>query len=338
MATSSRSRHRKSLKERSNGFQRNPFSQQHTFNATYAFATTGFRLDYLGEFANFFLDWNLSIGGTLTNDNYAQNFFGYGNETFNFQDEYNYNRVGRSIYSGHVGILKHSSFGSNYGFKVLFEGIELQADNDRFITDIIPASDEEFYERKYFAALEADYDYLSADNKINPAKAMKFNINLGGRTDLQDADGIYGYINSGIEFYNALVKSKKFVLRTSLQTQLRFGSDYFFYQAAQLGGETGLRGYRAERFTGRNSLVGGADLRYYFPSIKTSILPLQIGVFAGGDVGRVWIKNDLSDKWHNDYGGGIRITAAESLSGTFSLFKGNENARFSFGLGLNFYK
>jgi hypothetical protein len=63
---------------------------------------------------------------------------------------------------------------------------------------------------------------------------------------------------------------------------------------------------------------------------------LQIGVFGGFDVGRVWLKGDFSDKWHNDYGGGFWITAAESLSGTFNLFNSVEGLRFSFGFGLNF--
>ena len=319
-----------------NGFQRNPFSQQHSFTANYAFATTGFRLDYEGEFANFFLDWNLNIGGTVTNDNYVQNFFGFGNETKNNEDDYDYNRVNRSIYAGHIGVLKRSAFGSDYGFRAIIEGIELEDTNERIITDLIPSPNELYYERQFFGALEADYDYVSTDNKINPAKAMKFNLDIGVKGNLQKSDQVHGYLNSSVEFYNALIKNKKFVIRTNLRTQLRFGNDYFFYQAANLGGETGLRGYRSERFTGRNSLVGGADLHYYLPSFKTRILPLQIGVFAGGDLGRVWQKGDFSDKWHNDYGGGIRITAAESLSGTFSLFKGEEHARFSFALGVNF--
>ncbi|HLT34477.1 MAG TPA: metallophosphoesterase [Aquaticitalea sp.] len=319
-----------------NGFQRNPFSQQHSFHANYTFATTGIRFDYHGEFANFFFDWNLNIGGTVTNDNYAQNFFGFGNETVNEEGEYDYNRVNYNYNAGYIGVLKRGAFGSDYGFRALFEGIELEDTNERFITDIVPPSTEEFYKRRIFGALEAEYDYYSTDNKIHPAKAMKFNLLLGVKTEFEDAKRIYGYLNSGVEFYNALIKSKKLVIRTKVQTQLRFGGEYYFYQAANIGGETGLRGYRSERFTGRNSLVGSADLHYYFPSFKTRILPLQIGVFAGGDVGRVWNKGDFSEKWHNDYGGGLRINAAESLSGMFSLFKGDEGARFTFGLGLTF--
>lgn len=319
-----------------NGFQRNPFSQQHAFNVKYAFETGGFRLDYHGEFANFFYDWNLSVGGTYTNASYTDNFFGYGNESTYDADAFDFNRVKKSIYSGHVEILKRSAFGSNYGLRTIFEGIQLDASPDRFITTYRPESDEEFYERHYFGALEAEYDYLSADNKLNPTKGMTFHLDVGARTNLQDAGEVYGYINSDVGFYNALTKDKTLVLKTDVRSQFRFGNNYKFYQAANIGGDNGLRGYRSERFTGRNSLVGSADLRYSFPSIKTRLLPLQVTIFGGGDVGRVWHKGDGSEKWHNDYGGGLRITAAKSLSGIFNLFTGEDGSRFTFGLGFNF--
>ena len=165
---------------------------------------------------------------------------------------------------------------------------------------------------------------------------MNFKLHVGAKTNLQYAEELYGYINSNLGFYNALTKDKTLVLKTDVRAQFRFGNDYVFYQASNIGGESGLRGYRAERFTGRNSMVASADVRYGFPSFKIRLLPFQITVFGGGDLGRVWQKDDFSNKWHNDYGGGLRITAAQSLSGTFNLFRGEEGSRFSFGLGFKF--
>lgn len=319
-----------------NGFQRNPFSQQHAFNAKYAFDTGGFKLNYEGEFANFFYDWNLNVGGAITNNSYTTNFFGYGNESIYDADGFDFNRVKKSIYSGHIGILKRSAFGSDYGFRAIFEGIQLKDSPDRYITTFQPATNEEFYERHYFGGLEAEYDYFAADNRINPSKGMVFKLNIGAKTNVQDLDQVFGYINSNFGFYNALTKDNTLVLKTDVRAQLRFGNDFLFYQAATIGGESGMRGYRAERFTGKNAMVASADLRYSFPSVKTRLLPLQFTVFGGGDVGRVWWKGDYSKKWHNDFGGGLRVTAAQSLSGTFNLFTGEDGSRFSFGLGFNF--
>ncbi|MGJ8590984.1 MAG: metallophosphoesterase [Aquaticitalea sp.] len=320
------------------GFQRNPFSQQHSFTGGYFFATAGFDLKYRGEFANIFADWNLHVGGRFTSGNFANNFFGYGNETINNDNEldFDYNRVKTSIYQAEAGLLKRGPFGSDYAFKAIIEGIQLENSENRFITAFVPATDDEFYDRKVFTALEAEYNYASFDTKLNPSKGMTFLLNVGGKANVDDIDGVHGYINSNLGFFNALSKDKKLVLKTDLRTQFRFGRDFEFYQAANIGGNNGLRGYRTERFTGRNSLITSADIRYSLPSFKTRLLPLQFGLFAGGDVGRVWLKGDFSDKWHNDYGGGFWVTAAETISGTFNLFTGEDGMRFSFGLGVNF--
>jgi len=321
------------------GFQRNPFSQQHRFKGGYYFATKGFSLNYDGEFANIMNDWNLHVGGQLTTENFTNNFFGYGNETENNDDDLDldYNRVKTSIYAVKAGILKKGNFGSDYGFRTIFEGIKIDATENRFITDnFVSSANDKFYERRYFGGLEAEFNYESFDDRINPKKGMTFMFQVGGKTEFEDTKNTYGYINTDLGFYNSLSKNKKLVLKTDVRTQLRFGDDIIFYQAANIGGRNGLRGFRTERFTGQTALVGSTDLRYSFPSFKTNTLPLQIGVFAGGDVGRVWVKGDRSDKWHNDYGGGFWVTAAESLSGTFNFFNSEEGLRFSFGFGLDF--
>lgn len=318
------------------GFKRNPFSQQHTIKAGYYFATDGFDIRYNGEFAQVFSNWNLQVDAMLTSENFTNNFFGYGNETVNDHDDLDYNRVKTGIYAAKLGLIKNSDFGSTYGFKLLFEGFEIQDTNNRFITDFIPNSNTEFYERQYFGGLEAAFAYQSFDQKINPTRGMTFMLNVGGKTGFDDTNNSFGYLNSNLGFYNAISTNRKLVLKTDVSTQLRFGSDIIFYQAANIGGNNGLRGYRTERFTGRNSLVSSADLRYSFNSFKTAVLPLQFGVFAGFDVGRVWIENENSDKWHNDYGGGFWIAAAETISGTFNLFNSTDGLRFSFGLEVKF--
>lgn len=321
-----------------NGFQRNPFSTQHRFKGGYFFATSGFSLDYNGEFANIKDDWNLHLGGRFTSENFTNNFFGYGNETENFDEDLtlDYNRVKTSIYMAKAGLLKKGSFGSHYGFRTIFEAIEIAETDGRFITDFIGNETPQFYDRRIFGALEGEYSYESFDDRLNPTRAMTFLLNLGVKTEFEDSKYTFGYLNANLGFYNAISKNRKLVLKTDIRTQFRFGDDLIFYQAANIGGENGLRGYRNQRFTGTNAFVSSADLRYSFNTFKTRVLPLQFGIFGGFDLGRVWLDNEKSKKWHNDYGGGFWVTAAESLSGTFNLFHGAEGFRFSFGLGLNF--
>ncbi|HBY69019.1 MAG TPA: hypothetical protein DEG69_15500, partial [Flavobacteriaceae bacterium] len=103
-----------------------------------------------------------------------------------------------------------------------------------------------------------------------------------------------------------------------------------------LGANTGLRGFREERFSGKSSLVGSADVRYSFDEFKVGLIPLQIGLYGGADLGRVWTPEFDSEKWHNSYGGGLWINGSGGLTGSASLFHSVEGARLVFGLGFDF--
>lgn len=319
-----------------NGFQRNPFAQQHKLSASYYFATESLEVDYEGEFANIFGKWNFILGGYFKNPNFSQNYFGYGNETINPAYEYDYdmdyNRVRIGGYGGSFGIRKDSPYGSIFEFKAIFEGNKIQDTPDRYITLVEPT---ELDETKYFATLQATYRYESYDNKINPTRGMDFSLLLGGTQNVKESDSIFGFIKPQIVFYNAISRDRKLVLKTDIRGQFNIGNNFEFYQAAQLGSDTGLRAYRTERFSGRSAAVAGMDLRYSFNKFRTSLTPVQIGVFGGYDVGRVWVPNDTSKVWHASYGGGLWINTADILGATFSLFNGEEGLRFAFGLAVS---
>lgn len=321
-----------------NKFKRNPFTSQHTFEGDFNFATNGFALDYEAEFASIVGKYNLLLGANFTSPKFSTNFFGYGNETLNLEDELgmDYNRVGLSEIGVKAALVNKTPFGSFFGFTASFEGIEVQEDEGRFITEGFMNSDPEFFGRKYFAGLDAMYRYESYDDRLNPTRGMLFELNLGAKINTANIDRQYGYFKPYMGFYNALTRNRKLVIKTRAEAHINIGQEFEFYQAAQLGAESGLRGYRLERYTGKSSFGTGADLRYSFNTVKTSFLPFQLGIFTGYDLGRVWLDGENSDVWHDSYGGGLWINSAEAIQGTFSLFAGSEGARFEFGIGLKF--
>ena len=318
------------------GFRQNPFSQQHRFKMLYFFATSGLDFKYSGEFAGIMNDWNLTVGARYTTPNYARNFFGYGNETSNNDDELgmNFNRVRLSRLEASAGLLRNSDYGSTFSVRALFEGIEV-ADNYLRYIDIVDIIEQE--ERKYFATLDASYEYHSKDNALAPTRGMDFVLNGGFTNSLSESGRRFAYLNPSLGFYNAISANRKLVLKTTARSQFRFGDNTEFYQAASLGQANGLRGYRFDRFTGERSFAASGDLRYAFDTFKTGFLPLQIGVFGGYDLGRVWSDFDEgSERWHDSYGIGFWVNSADALSGTFNLFKSSEGYRVSFGFGFNF--
>ncbi|MBT0609165.1 metallophosphoesterase [Aequorivita echinoideorum] len=319
---------------RIDNFQKNPFSQRHTLNAAYFTDVDSYELAYTGEFANIKDDLNLSLGGRYTSPNYTINFFGFGNETENLQEEagFDFNRIKVQNISANVGLLRNSLFGSFFKLQTSFETYRVDDSGTNFFNLI----GNQTTDNKYFGTLEGIYNYRSADDVINPTLGMMFDLQLGVTDNLEDNSRVFGFLKSRIGFYNTLIRDRSLVLKTNLRTHLNFGNQYEFYQAAFIGGDSDLRGYRAERFMGRSALVGSADLRYKFPSFKIGIIPINIGIYGGADLGRVWQRNETSKKWHNSRGGGLYINGSGGLNGSFSAFNSTEGTRVTFGLGFDF--
>jgi hypothetical protein len=318
------------------GFKNDPFHRQHVIKAGYYFATSGFDISYKGKFSNALGKWDLVIAGSATNESYARNFFGLSNESLNADDDLglDYNRVRTGNYALELGAQHDNNYGSILHIKSTIEFIEVQNDANRFISNDFTPPTVDYFEGQTFAGIEGGYAYTNADNPANPSRGMDFKLAVGSKMNLDDTDRIYGYILPSLGFYNSLSRNKKLVLKTLFQAQVNVGDSFEFYQGASIGGRNGLRGYRNERFTGESSFVASGDIRYSFNRMKTGLLPVQLGIYGGGDVGRVWNDNENSDIWHNDFGGGFWINAVDIISGQFGLFTGDDGMRFAFGFGV----
>lgn len=320
---------------RVDNFQRNPFSQQHILNAAYFTDKNSFEISYSGEFANIKDDLNLSFGARYTNPNYKVNFFGFGNETKNRQDQigYGYNRVDVQHISGNIGLLRNRNFGSYFKLQTNFDAYRVGNSTTNYISEVAL---ENKGETAYFGTLEGIYSYRSLDDPENPTIGMLFDLKVGATDNLGYMDQLFGFVKTQLGFYNSLVRNRTLVLKTGVGYRTNLGTDYQFYQAVNLGGDNGLRGYRENRFTGKSSLVGSTDLRYSFPKFKIGLLQFQTGIYGGADLGRVWLPGENSKKWHNSRGGGFWVNGPGGLNANLSLFNSTESTRLTFGLGFDF--
>ena len=80
---------------------------------------------------------------------------------------------------------------------------------------------------------------------------MYFDVNLiSGISNVEMINTSFLSLDTNLSFYNALIRNRRLVLKTTLNSSFRTGDSFMFYQAAHLGGKSGLRGYRAQRFSG----------------------------------------------------------------------------------------
>jgi len=75
------------------------------------------------------------------------------------------------------------------------------------------------------------------------------------------------------------------------------------------------------------------DVRYNLRKLKSGFAPMNIGFYTGFDIGRIWLQDESSKKWHNSYGGGLWLKVAEMATANLGVFSSSEDTRISFGLG-----
>lgn len=321
----------------SNGFERNPFTRRHQLKGAFYFATSGFELNYTGEFANVIGRLNLLVESNFQSANFTQNFYGFGNETQNLEDTFgeDYHRVRIKEFGLAPSLIYKAYGGAQVSFGGSYEAIEVDRTAGRFIantSEISPA----VFDYNQFAGLHIQFDFENYDQKAFPTLGMSTQLKAGYKTSLAESHRQFFYLIPEISFTHHLISSGKLVMATKLKGHLISNNQFEFYQAASIGGEDGLRGFSNERFSGQKSFYQNTDLRYTFNRMKTEIIPVKVGLYGGFDYGRVWLQGDHSDKWHNAYGGGVFINGADLLSANLGLFHSTDGVRLSLSLGFQF--
>jgi hypothetical protein len=73
--------------------------------------------------------------------------------------------------------------------------------------------------------------------------------------------------------------------------------------------------------------------RLYLPFI----LRWDAGVYGLGDIGRIYLKDETSTKWHYSAGGGLWVAASDrSVVGRMELATGDDGIGFRFGTAFKF--
>jgi hypothetical protein len=328
-----------------NDFERNPFTAKHVIKGSYFTATNGYEIKYNGEFAHIIKDWNLGFKAQFNSPNYAINFFGYGNNSFNPQSEENenrdYNRVRiRKAIAG-TFLKWQGELGAKITFAANFQNFDIEKTSNRFLETQYAAENSIFKAQSFFNT-EARYHYKHEDNPAFTTLGLTFDALLGHTRNLNKINN-FSYATSSIAITHKLIPSGKLVIASKVNGYFTFGNNFEFYQGATIGGKKGLRSYRNERFTGKNAFYHSTDLRYNISNLRTAILPINIGVYSGFDYGKVWgspttlvllPRQNRSPK--TSYGAGFYLNAANMLSASVGIFNGNEGARITYNLGFSF--
>lgn len=318
---------------------RNPFTTQHTFNASYYAATSGFEFSYDGEFAHIFHNWNLGIDTRITSSNYAINFFGRGNETTYEEDDVDmdFNRVKIEQWHFQPSLIYKTDGNVSAHIAARVESNKVD-DNENGVIQTSFGADDDIFEDQIYVGGEVGINFNNKKGLLSlPRRGMEFGLIAGYKQTIDsDFDNKFSYVTPTVSFIYPIHESGLATLATKAQANFIIGDDYEFYHAATVGGNNSLRGFRNERFLGKTSFFQMTDLRVCLIEQRTGFVPLRIGVTGGFDLGRVWNENEDSEKWHNSYGGSIFINGFQAFTANIGYYQSVEDSRIIFTAGFRF--
>lgn len=292
------------------GFRRHPFSSHHTVRAGYATIPKRFRVDYQGEF-------HLENSGTFFNVSARASgfeilrFYGFGNETSSEGPD-DFYKVEQEQYSLNFSLMVPLADSLFFSVGPTWKHSSTNLEHDRLIRATRPYGTEEFNQ----LGIRTGLHFEKKNYPIGATRGLL--ISLEGRyfPKFWSVKSGFGDVRG---YASAFLTASSIPLEPTLALRIGgkkvFGT-YPFQEAAFIGGGgltgTGstVRGFRAQRFSGDSALYGNLELRFRLSDIYL-FLPGEMGLFGLGDVGRVFLDGEKSNKWHSAVGGGIWFTFLE---------------------------
>ena len=324
------------------GFHKNPYKQLHNLSLLHALSTDAYAFKYNFEAIQAIGKMDLLLDADVKAPSNTINFFGLGNETNydkNTKEGIRYYRARFNSYD--VDMLLRKRFGTTFSiaFGPAFQYFTLDsADNkDRFINQtsqngLNPA---ELYASKAFVGGRAAVIIDNRNDKILTSRGIHWETKFSSFGNLNDNSHPYSQLRSDLAVFMSFNTRANVVLSTRVGYGKSFGK-YEFYQAQFLGGLDNLRGYRKYRFAGDEEFYHNIDLRIKLAEFQTYLFPGSLGLLFFNDVGRVWLKGEQSNQWHDGYGGGLWISPLKRFVFSASYGQGSDGGVTLLKLGFQY--
>ncbi len=291
------------------GFRKDPYANEHTFRIAYATNAGGFGGDYRGEFRR---ENSRAYSGLYVRASMLDflHYYGFGNDTPAPEDE-DFYKVKQSTYRVEpsytfplAGELMGTVRANATYAKTKLEG-------DHFIDQDTPYGADNFAQAGVGVGLSFD----TRDSEVLPMRGVHVAVDGTVFPEVWDVVSTFSEVHGEASYYQPLgIGATVLALRAGGK---RVWDEFPYYEAAYIGGGRNVRGYPQARYGGDASVYGNAELR--IPLTRIYILvPGTLGVFALGDVGRVYLDGESSSTWHSTFGGGIWASFLNTAN-TYSL-------------------
>lgn len=331
-----------SIKHIAHAFRKTPYAYSHQLAINHSLATNAYNFRFNSEFIQAVGSMDLQVNADIKAPNNVTNFFGFGNETQSLittkPGNINYYRTRYTL--GDLSLLLRKAgktISYSFGPSLQFYSLDSNANTGRIIRnpsesglDLVQVAQK----KSYFGG-EFHLGIDTRNHTANPSRGINWQTTFRAMSGLSDASRNLTQLTSDMSVYMSFSGNPKLILATRFGGGVNF-SETEFFQAQYLGGTMNLRGLRKFRFAGKSMAYNNTDLRIKIADFRTYLFPGSLGILLFHDVGRVWLKNDASDKWHSGFGGGIWISPMRRAVITLILARSDEETLPQLSLGFQF--
>lgn len=182
---------------------------------------------------------------------------------------------------------------------------------------------------------ELDLKFDTRDNSYNPTGGYMIDLYGSYFIALGNNESHFGKFGTEMRKYWTWEMLTEITLASRFQFKWVFGGHPFF-ESAFLGGYEDLRGALTNRLSGDAKAAANIEARIKLFNFNI-IVPGKLGIMGAGDIGRVFVDGEKSERWYNGYGGGIWASAIRpEYLGCLYLMKGIDGLIIYANLGFMF--
>ena len=317
------------------GWRKNPFKSHHSLRALVGpWSNEALRISYQGVFTDFISTLDFRPEFRFDYPKY-DNFFGLGNESINPLREREYNWVRRrSIFVAPIFSLSTRNNQVRLDFGPTYESNKIIKQTGRISEDPSSGLSEQDFEQQSFAGARISNTLEFLDRVSKPTYGGKVHLEVSYNDQIDSDNSFWKYSVVG-QSYLRVLNRPELVFANSIGFKKVDGTAPF-YMLPSLGNFQNLRGFRHDRFRGNTAFFQNTDLRMQLFSSNNVILPFDMGLLAGFDIGRVWLNGEKSNIWHHGFTTGVWFDLLGMAVLQPYLSWSDEETLFSLKFGYNF--
>ena len=317
------------------GFRQEPYASKQMFFVTRRIGPAAYHIKYDGDFLRVFGNTDLLARADFQLPTTRTLFFGLGNNTEFSESQPGGHKNYRVHYNiGNISLSAQNTINSwlrvRYGPVFQYFRAEPSENQSNLAYATYDASNKSVDSARFYGGLGASVLINTKNDELIPTRGVDGNVYARALAGLTATSRPVSEIGGHLSLYTDFISKNHLILSTTFGANKVFGN-YEFEQAQYLGFKQNLRGFRFDRFAGRSRAYNNTELRWRFgDDINLGLFRGSLGLLAFNDVGRVWVENEQSKRWHDGYGWGIWIAPLNHIviAGTLSYSNEEKNLAF----------